>query len=169
MITRILALTAGLSGAAGLSQFPEFSQQYAQRLGGAVDELHQFVADFDADAARLGFTRDQALVQLAQGGEIGAARATTMSKTIDRYESLNEAIGELQNAGPFMRAYRSSQINDLEIIQAAWADFKPAVPLTFAGLIFSGVGFFLGFIGVSMIFGTLRMLFRRRNTAEGGA
>ena len=37
MILRVLAVAAGLAGAGTLSQFPEFSQQYVQRLGGAVD------------------------------------------------------------------------------------------------------------------------------------
>ena len=54
MFARVLTLAGGLSGAAGLSQFPEFSQQYAQRLGGAVEELQLFVEEFDADAAGVG-------------------------------------------------------------------------------------------------------------------
>lgn len=40
MIGRVLALAGGLSGAVGLSQFPEFSQQYLQRLAGQVDALN---------------------------------------------------------------------------------------------------------------------------------
>ncbi|MEC7965452.1 MAG: DUF2937 family protein, partial [Pseudomonadota bacterium] len=54
MIVRTLTLIAGLSGAAVTAQFPEFSQQYAQRLGGAVDELTAVVADFDASAQASG-------------------------------------------------------------------------------------------------------------------
>ena len=49
MILRALTLAAGLTGAAGASQFPEFSQQYVQRLGGAVDELTRFVAEMQTD------------------------------------------------------------------------------------------------------------------------
>jgi len=36
---RILATAGGIAGAVALSQFPEFSQQYVQRLSGATDEL----------------------------------------------------------------------------------------------------------------------------------
>ena len=57
MLLRAITMAGGLVGAAGLSQFPEFSQQYVQRLGGAVDELSRFVAEFDADAAAVGMTR----------------------------------------------------------------------------------------------------------------
>ena len=49
MITRTLVLAGGVAGAAILSQFPEYAQQYTQRLGGAVDALGQVVADFDDD------------------------------------------------------------------------------------------------------------------------
>lgn len=33
MIAKTLTLAAGVSGAAAMSQFPEFSKQYVQRLG----------------------------------------------------------------------------------------------------------------------------------------
>ncbi len=166
MIARVLTLAGGLSGAAGLSQYPEFSQQYAQRLGGAVDELHQFVADFDADAASVGASREEALTQLAQGGAIGEARAETMTTTIDRYERLKSALDQLEGAGPFTRAYKAGHINDPEIVKAAWTAFKPAVPLSFEGLIFTGVGFLGGILALSLVFGLLKMLFGRRKPAE---
>ena len=52
---KYLALVAGLAGAGAMAQFPEASQQYVQRLAGAVDELSIVVADFDrsAQSARL--------------------------------------------------------------------------------------------------------------------
>ena len=49
---KILAVAGGLAGAAGLSQYPEFSQQYTQRLAGQVDALGLVVADFEASALR---------------------------------------------------------------------------------------------------------------------
>ena len=51
---KFLAIAGGLAGAAGLSQYPEFSQQYTQRLGGQVDALSEVVADFEASAMRCG-------------------------------------------------------------------------------------------------------------------
>jgi hypothetical protein len=168
MIARTLTLAGGLSGALGLSQFPEFSQQYAQRLGGAVDELRLFVAEFDADAASVGLSREAALRDLANGGALGAARADSMQGTIARKDRLEAALGALQDAGPFTRAYHVLQFNDREIARAAFSDFKPAVPLTFEGAVFSGAGFLGGFLGIAMVFGLLRRLFRRR-AADGAA
>ncbi len=34
MLLRAITLAGGIVGAAGMSQFPEYSQQYVQRLGG---------------------------------------------------------------------------------------------------------------------------------------
>ncbi|MCZ4351089.1 DUF2937 family protein [Roseovarius aestuarii] len=171
MIGRALTLAAGVSGAAALSQFPEFSQQYAQRLGGRVDELRLFVAEFDADAAALGLTRETALLDLSQGGQMGAARAETMAGTIARYERLSADLEALQGAGPFTRAYRARSLTDPEIAQAAWADFKPAMPLTFEGAVFSAGGFFGGLGVMGALLALLRWPFRkgqnRRTPASG--
>lgn len=162
MIARILALIGGLSGAVGLSQFPEYSQQYIQRLAGAVDELTLFVQEFDADAASVGMTRQTALEELSESGDLGAARAETIGTTITRYERMSAALEVLQSSGPFTRAYNAVQFNDLDVAQAAMEDFKPAVPVTFEGIVFSGVGFVGGWIAVGLLLGVLRLLFFRR-------
>ena len=47
-----LRLIVGLVFAVALSQFPAFSDQYVQRLGGQVDALAQVAADFDRSARR---------------------------------------------------------------------------------------------------------------------
>ncbi|MEM9851772.1 MAG: DUF2937 family protein, partial [Pseudomonadota bacterium] len=49
-------LAGGCAMLCATSQFPEFSQQYVQRLGGAVDELRRVAADFDASARAAGLT-----------------------------------------------------------------------------------------------------------------
>jgi hypothetical protein len=41
--------------AALFGQAPEFAQQYAQRLGGAIDELDRIVRHFDEDSRRSGW------------------------------------------------------------------------------------------------------------------
>ena len=62
---RALATLGGLGLAIACSQFPEYAQQYEQRLGGAVDELRIIVADFDADARKFGLSREEALGRYA--------------------------------------------------------------------------------------------------------
>lgn len=144
MFLRVLALSGGLIGAAGASQFPEFSQQYMQRLGGAVDELSRVVQGFDADAAALGLSRDAALADLAAAGGMAERRAATMGRTLRRHDRLSADLEALRGAGPFTRAYRARHLMDAQIARAAWADFRPALPLTPEGAIFAGAGFLVG-------------------------
>lgn len=168
MLARALTLAGGLAGAAGMSQFPEFSQQYAQRLAGAVDELSRFVEEFDEDARAQGFSRDEALADLGQGGQMGAARAETMQRTLRRYERLRGDLDALRGAGPFTRAYRAGSLADPEIARAAWQDYKPAMPLTFEGAVFAGVGLLAGLGVIAGLGGLVRMPFRRRAPASAG-
>ena len=51
MIRRLISIVGGVGLGLVASQFPEYAQQYEQRLGGAVDELRVFVEKFDASAA----------------------------------------------------------------------------------------------------------------------
>ena len=164
MFFRAVTLAGGLAGAAGLSQFPEFSQQYTQRLAGKVEELTRFVAEFDADAADVGVSREQALIDLAQGGEIGAQRAQTMVTTIERQARLSQALDDLRGAGPFTRAYHANVFTDSELARGTLSDFKPAVPLSFEGLVFAGVGFLGGMSVLSMLSWIAGVAFPRRRT-----
>ena len=59
----------GVCAAAALvafSQLPEFAQQYAQRLGGAISELKVIVADFDRDAANSQLSREDAIFNVSR-------------------------------------------------------------------------------------------------------
>lgn len=165
MFLRALALAGGLIGAAGASQFPEFSQQYTQRLGGAVDELARVVREFDADAASLGLDRAAALAALAEGGPMGEKRTETMGRTLRRHDRLSADLEVLRGAGPFARAYRAGHLTDPEVARAAWADFRPATPLTFEGAFFGGAGFVAGLGVISVLLALLRWPFRRRASA----
>lgn len=165
MILRALTLAGGLVGAAATSQFPEFSQQYLQRLGGAVDALEQVVADFDASASSVGLTRDAALAQM-QGSAFMDRRRADMAQTFSRYETLKDDLSELTGAGPFMRAYHLPRLTDTQIAGAAWDVYKPAVPLNFAGIVFAGVGFVLGSVLLGLILKSLAWPLRRRNAAK---
>ena len=168
MLTRALALTAGLTGAAGVSQFPAYSQQYVQRLGGAVDELSRFMDEFDADAACLDMSRSAALVDLAQGGQMGAARADTMVRTIERHERFSRDLEQMQGLGPFSRARYATRFTDGELAGRVWENYKPAIPVTFEGAMFAVLGFLSGLALFSVLIYLLRLpftLFRRTSHA----
>ena len=157
MFAKMLTLVAGLGGAASLSQFPEFSQQYTQRLSGAVDELTRVVDDFDRSAKAEGMTREVALKSM-RGSDFVERRRQDMTNTIARKAQLEADLAALRDAGPFTRAYQATHIDDMEIARRAAQDFKPALPLTFEGLTFAGVGLFAGTILMGLILWALRLI-----------
>lgn len=161
MILRALALAGGVLGGASASQFPEFAQQYTQRLGGAVDALAEVVADFDASAADAGLSRDAALAEM-QGTTFLDARRQDMTRTFKRYESLQADLATLEGAGPFMRAYHATKMTDRDVARAALETFEPAVPLGIAGLTFAGSGFFAGLIAIWAAIKLVAWPFRRQ-------
>ncbi|MEP2641922.1 DUF2937 family protein [Roseobacter sp.] len=161
MILRAITLAAGLMGAFGAAQFPAFSQQYLQRLGGAVDALGQVVSDFDASAQAEGLDRAQALAQM-RGSDFALRRRADMIVTFDRHAQLQADLAVLQGQGPFMRAYHVAHLTDTQVAGRAWQVFQPAVPLSLAAAIFAGVGFVAGALGCGAIFAVLRWPLRRR-------
>ncbi|WP_299656515.1 DUF2937 family protein [uncultured Tateyamaria sp.] len=166
MIVRALMLAGGLAGGAITSQLPEYSQQYRQRLGGAVDALTEVVTDFDASAQAEGLSRQDALAQM-QGTSFIERRKADMTRTFDRYARLQLDLEALEGAGPFMRAYHVMQSADAEVAAAALETFEPAVPLTTAGGIFAGTGFLAG---LTAVWGVLKLMLwpiGRRRTARG--
>jgi len=165
MIIRAIALAGGLAVSAGVSQFPEYSQQYMQRLSGAVDELSGVVAQFDADAAGLGLSRADALDELRAGSRMGEARAISMGYVLKRHQRLSRDLAVLKESTVAGKLLNANHLMDLELAREAWGDFKPAVPLSAAGLAFAGLGFLTGYGVVGGIVKGVARLRRRRKIA----
>ncbi|WP_300062247.1 DUF2937 family protein [uncultured Roseobacter sp.] len=162
MILRAITLVAGLAGAFGAAQFPAYSQQYLQRLGGAVDALSEVVADFDASAAAEGLSRAEALAQM-RGTNFVDRRRADMIRTFDRHARLSADLAVLQGQGPFMRAYHAAHLTDAEVAQRAWQAFQPSIPVTIASGAFAGVGFGIGSLLCALLLAALRWPLRRRS------
>lgn len=161
MILRAMTLATGLAGGLGAAQFPAYSQQYIQRLGGAVDALQQVVVDFDTSATAEGLTRDAALAEM-QGTAFVERRRADMIRAIERYDTLRLDLETLQGEGPFMRAYHANRLTDVEIATRAWQAFQPAFPLSFATLLFAAFGFGVAICAFQALLAVLRLLFGRK-------
>ena len=168
MILRALTLAGGVAGAAATSQFPEFSQQYIQRLGGAVDALSEVVADFDASAAAAGLERQAALAQMT-GTDFLDRRRADMTATFARHDRLSADLAALEGQGPFMRAYHLPRLRDRQIAGAAWDVYQPAVPLNFAGISFAVAGFVLGGALLGLLLKLVFWPFRRSSVPSNPA
>ncbi len=161
---RMLTMAGGIAGAVGLSQFPEFSQQYLQRLSGAVDELKIVVGAFDATAAISGFTRDEALAQLGDSQFENDLREN-MTDSFKRFDGLRADYDALKNADTLTRLSQPWRFADADLVARTWDDFKPAVPVTTDGAISAGIGFVGGYGIMSALFALLKWPFRRRRRA----
>lgn len=161
MFFRSILWAGALAGGFAAAQFPAFSQQYVQRLGGAAAALEQVVLDFDASAAGLGLTRSAALDQMI-GTAFVEARRMDMERTIARYEKLSHDLATLQEHGPFMRAYHARHFADAELARGTWAAFEPALPLSMASLVFAAFGALVTALGLGAGVRFIWGRFRRR-------
>ena len=160
---RTLAALGGIGLAIAFSQFPEYAQQYEQRLGGAVNELRIIVADFDNDAQKFGLSREQALQHYAVSGDnFLVARGTSMSRTLARYNLLSADLADLQGAGPLQRLMHLDDYFDSEIGAQALAAYEPAVPVTAEGFMWAIGGFLLGYLLMRALLGFITLPFRWR-------
>jgi hypothetical protein len=158
---RILAILGGVSGAVALSQFPEFSQQYLQRLAGKVDALTTVAAGFDATATSNGLTREAALAALS-GSKLLEEQQADMRAILTMQTRLADNLAALRNASPLARLAMPQRFGDVDTLTATWADFRPALPATAEGAITAGLGYGGGWLGVMGVLKGLGRLLRRR-------
>jgi len=160
-MVKLVKMTGGVLLACSMSQFPEYSQQYVQRLGGAVDELTTVVEDFDASAQASGQNREAALLSM-DGTEFLNRRQDDMRRTMTRQDTLTQDYDALRDANAFERLAYITKLTDTGITERTWDDFQPAVPLTLDGLIFTVVGYLAGYGALSGASGLSRRKRRKR-------
>jgi hypothetical protein len=165
-IARTVAAGIGLVGSVVASQGPEFAQQYRQRLGGAIDELRRVVQRFDADASANRYTREEALGRLGGNTEdLVSRQGVAMRANVERLERLERHRQAYVEAGPFQRLFIFVRDFDLDLMEAAYQDFEPAVPATQEGFVAAGLGFVAGWgvtRAIAALFRRMMMFGRRR-------
>ena len=145
MIAARLGLAVGVMAGVAASQVPEFAQQYRQRLGGAVEELKQVVATFDADSGGAGLTREAGIARLRDSPDpFVQKRGTQMVDIAIRERRLEEQQAALAQAGLLKSVMVVLGDVDPAVASGAWEVFKPAVPVTWDGLIAALVGLVAG-------------------------
>jgi hypothetical protein len=160
---RMLALVGGVLVAVTLSQFPEYAQQYVQRLGGAVDELRAITLEFDAAAIDAGLSREQAIARFAAMPDTFIqGRGVSIDRIFVRYETLSTSLAAIENASGLERAFRLPQYTDPEIAARTLEVFRPAVPVTPEGFLYAFAGFVLGYLITSGLVRFLMLPFRKR-------
>lgn len=128
-------------------QAPEFAQQYAQRLGGAIDELDRIVRHFDEDSRRSGYDRPGALALMVRNQEqLIRDQATRMSDTIERLAKLRAQQSAMNQPGSFTRVAAFANGYDQDIASRTWRDFQSALPFSVDAILFMGAGFIISLL-----------------------
>lgn len=160
---RLICLAGAVIGAAGISQVPEFSQQYAQRLGGAIDELSAIIERFDEDAAASGLSREEGLGRYRISPDAFLIdRGASMEVVFERHEQLVTQRQALDTATPLERLPALTRYFDTDVGAAALDEFNPAIPITLEGLAYAAGGLMLGYVFVWSVWTAIAAPFRRR-------
>ena len=163
---RFLGVIGGIALGLVLSQFPEYAQQYTQRLGGAVDELRAITEDFDKAAVDGGLSREQAFARYdASSDAFLEGRGQSMETTFGRYAALSTTLARIEGADAVERLTMLPKFFDSEIGQRTLENFKPGIPVTMEGFAYTGVGVLAGYSIVSALTAFLLLPFRRRRPA----
>lgn len=164
---RMAGMIGGVALGLTASQFPEFTQQYEQRLGGAVDQLAAVIADFDASAERAGLTREEALTVYDTAEEdFLADRGRDMRNTFARHVRLSAHLEMIETAGPIEKVNGFARYYDPEIGSRALDAYDPAVPVNPEGLAWAGAGLVAGYALIVGAAASLGGLVRRRRSRE---
>lgn len=162
---RVVAGIGGLGLALTLSQFPEYAQQYTQRLGGAVDELRVITEEFDRAALAGGLDRVSALRRYESSNDSFLAdRGMSMAGTFQRYELLRTTLARIEGATPLERLQELPAYLDTDIGRRTLDNYKPAVPVTMEGILWAGGGFLAGFLLLSSLWRFCTLPFKRKRS-----
>lgn len=150
-------LTFGFVGALLLSQFPEFFQQYTQRLGGRLDEINAQVEALERRAAEGGKDRQAYLRRFLEDPDPDVKReGRHFVSLLQRQLALRQAQTALAGADRWWRAYPFITTFDWEIAKPTLRLYRPAVPITVEAGIYAGGGFGLGSLIFWLLFGVGR-------------
>jgi hypothetical protein len=164
LLRRVLILLVAIAGAVVFSQAPELTQQYRQRLGGAIDELTTIIQNFDEQANHAGLERQAALNIYALSPEqFLRSQGDSIRLTFDRYEELSDQMLHLTSASPILRPLVVVRNPDPTTLANAWRDFVPGVPVSVAGLVWAMLG-----AAVGLMVAVILVVFLRAVAAIGG-
>ncbi len=152
LLKKFLIFLIALASAAMASQYPEYAQQYRQRLGGAVQELRGYVERFDTDAAKSGLNRNQALGRYDHADDdFLNDRGQSIGDTVRRFERLDQHYRDMNDANPFRRLWIFAKNRDPEIARDTLDIFEPAIPMTMAGAAYAAGGFLAAWLVLSIL------------------
>ena len=166
MLRRLSRALSALLGAALLSQFPAFYDQYLQRLGGRLDQARIETARI-AEAARLENLSVGAYIEVFLRDEESPIRrqGRVMQTQYAELVRLETDFAALRRAPALVRPLRFAGHAAGDVAGKTFEDFKPALPLGPEGLSYALAGLMAGLLGAHVGGRALAAVARRRRTA----
>ena len=153
-------ITALLFGSL-LSQFPEFYQQYLQRLGGQLDGIRLEITDLDQRAESVQKNRFEYIRRLLENDDpIVQNEGDNLARLLGKQIKLQRTFDDLNSSNPLWRSVRFAHHFNNEIAIPTLDSFRPAIPITVEGAYYFSLGAFLGWF-FSWLLG--RFLRRQKN------
>ena len=137
-------ITALLFGSL-LSQFPEFYQQYLQRLGGQLDGIRLEITDLDQRAESAQKNRFEYIRRLLENDDpIVQNEGDNLARLLGKQIKLQRTFDDLNSSNPLWRSVRFAHHFNNEIAIPTLDSFRPAIPITVEGAYYFSLGAFLG-------------------------
>lgn len=113
---KIGAIASSVTGAGMLGQFPQYLAQYAQRIGGHIDE------------ARI------------------IAQSEAMPKLLERAETLEAGLEKIMSAGALEKIVAFARHAEWSIAKRAYEAFTPGMTFDSEGITYAAIGTGLGYL-----------------------
>lgn len=127
------------------SQFPQFMQQYNQRLSGHVDELHRTLLRLEEMAIQSGVPLQLYIKKFSEQSDVTISRqGSFMQDLVLRFQDLNESFTTLNASTVWSRPYFFMKYLDLEIGKATFHHYSPGLTFDTEVCIYVLLGGFLG-------------------------
>lgn len=128
-------------GAVAFAQFPEFAQQYLQRLGGALDEARRQLAHFELIASRAHLSLTDFIQRTRGNADTTVAQlADVIEGTQTRVNALSVAETALREASAWERPVVFLRHLDAALARGTLDVYRPAVPTTYEGAVYALAG-----------------------------
>ena len=162
VFSRIANSVAAIAGAGLASQFPAFYLQYVQRLGGHLDHARLGGERIGTAANALGMSVDELLGKfLTNTDPVFRALGELHVQTVSDVGRLGAAEAAMISATALERPFALATHFDWAIADGVWRAFEPAVPLSFEGLIYTGIGMAFGLAALAAVQWAVRWRSRR--------
>jgi hypothetical protein len=162
LIRRLALFFAMIFGVIG-AQFPEYAQQYRQRLGGAIDELNAIITRFDQDAAQSGLSEPDGIARLQHNPDVFVqGRGDQMREIVARRDKLEKQSQIYTDGGSVKRVWELATQADPYIAWRAYESFEPGVPVTTEGFVSAAIGFVVGWGLIRLLGWPIERHHRRR-------